>query len=68
MQGPSHIKPAQDRFEGAIEIIRDAGLDYHVIQTTSFSLTKRDCGQKSCSANMLTRMGSLPAMTLQLWQ
>ncbi|MBY0219808.1 MULTISPECIES: LacI family DNA-binding transcriptional regulator [Paenibacillus] len=40
MQGPSHIKPAQDRFEGAIEIIRDAGLDYHVIQTTSFSFNE----------------------------
>ncbi|PWW36104.1 MULTISPECIES: LacI family DNA-binding transcriptional regulator [Paenibacillus] len=37
MQGPAHIKPAQDRFEGAIESIRQAGLDYLVIQTTSFS-------------------------------
>ncbi|MFS0855471.1 MULTISPECIES: LacI family DNA-binding transcriptional regulator [Paenibacillus] len=37
MQGPAHIKPAQDRFEGAIESIRQAGLDYRVIQTTSFS-------------------------------
>ncbi|NMI03601.1 LacI family transcriptional regulator [Paenibacillus sp. SZ31] len=40
MQGPSQIRPAQDRFEGAIEIIRDAGLDYHVIQTTSFSFNE----------------------------
>ncbi|MFS0868469.1 LacI family DNA-binding transcriptional regulator [Paenibacillus xylanilyticus] len=40
MQGPSHIRPAQDRFEGAIEIIRDAGLDYRVIQTTSFSFNE----------------------------
>ncbi|MBT2770898.1 LacI family DNA-binding transcriptional regulator [Halomonas sp. ISL-60] len=38
MQGPAHIKPAQDRFEGAIESIRKAGLDYRVIQTTSFSI------------------------------
>ncbi|MFE6076283.1 LacI family DNA-binding transcriptional regulator [Paenibacillus sp. NPDC057886] len=37
MQGPAHIKPAQDRFEGAIESIRQADLDYRVIQTTSFS-------------------------------
>lgn len=37
MQGPAHIKPAQDRFEGAIESILEAGLDYRVIQTTSFS-------------------------------
>ncbi|MGE6579336.1 LacI family DNA-binding transcriptional regulator [Paenibacillus xylanexedens] len=40
MQGPSQIRPAQDRFEGAIEIIRDAGLDYQVIQTTSFSINE----------------------------
>ncbi|XOJ02027.1 LacI family DNA-binding transcriptional regulator [Paenibacillus polymyxa] len=40
MQGPSQIRPAQDRFEGSIEIIRDAGLDYQVIQTTSFSINE----------------------------
>lgn len=40
MQGPSQIRPAQDRFEGAIEVIRDAGLDYKVIQTTSFSINE----------------------------
>ncbi|WP_338594684.1 LacI family DNA-binding transcriptional regulator [Paenibacillus sp. Y5S-9] len=40
MQGPSQIRPAQDRFEGAIEIIRDAGLDYRVIKTTSFSINE----------------------------
>ncbi|MFL0374283.1 LacI family DNA-binding transcriptional regulator [Paenibacillus amylolyticus] len=40
MQGPSQIRPAQDRFEGAIEIIRDTGLDYRVIQTTSFSINE----------------------------
>ncbi|WP_458464554.1 LacI family DNA-binding transcriptional regulator [Paenibacillus sp.] len=40
MQGPSQIRPAQDRFEGAIETIRAAGLDYRVIQTTSFSINE----------------------------
>lgn len=40
MQGPSHIRPAQDRFEGAIEVIRQAGLDHEVIQTTSFSFNE----------------------------
>lgn len=40
MQGPSHIRPAQDRFEGAVEVIREAGLDYEVIQTTSFSFNE----------------------------
>ncbi|MDQ0169524.1 LacI family transcriptional regulator [Paenibacillus tundrae] len=40
MQGPTHIRPAQDRFEGAIETIRAAGLDYRVIQTTSFSFNE----------------------------
>ncbi|SCY02457.1 transcriptional regulator, LacI family [Paenibacillus polysaccharolyticus] len=40
MQGPSHIRPAQDRFEGAIEVIRQAGLNHEVIQTTSFSFNE----------------------------
>ncbi|WP_434751212.1 LacI family DNA-binding transcriptional regulator [Paenibacillus amylolyticus] len=40
MQGPSHIRPAQDRFEGAIEVIHEAGLDYKIIQTTSFSFNE----------------------------
>lgn len=40
MQGPSHIRPAQDRFEGAIEAIREARLDHEVIQTTSFSFNE----------------------------
>ncbi|MFX3649828.1 MAG: LacI family DNA-binding transcriptional regulator [Paenibacillus sp.] len=44
MQGPSQIRPAQDRFEGAIEIIRDAGLDYNVIQTNSFSIHEAGVG------------------------
>ncbi|WFR61276.1 LacI family DNA-binding transcriptional regulator [Paenibacillus amylolyticus] len=44
MQGPSQIRPAQDRFEGAIEVIRDAGLDYQVIQTTSFSINEASAG------------------------
>lgn len=46
MQGPSQIRPAQDRFEGAIEVIRDAGLDYQVIQTTSFSINEAGAGAK----------------------
>ncbi|MCM3132523.1 LacI family transcriptional regulator [Paenibacillus polysaccharolyticus] len=40
MQGPSHIRPSQDRFEGAIEVIRQAGLNHEVIQTTSFSFNE----------------------------
>ncbi|MDP4098679.1 LacI family transcriptional regulator [Paenibacillus sp. P96] len=40
MQGPVHIRPAQDRFEGAIEVIREAGLDYRVVQTTSLSFNE----------------------------
>lgn len=37
LQGPAHIKPAQDRFQGAVEVLEELGMSYHVIQTSSFS-------------------------------
>ncbi|OAB42386.1 LacI family DNA-binding transcriptional regulator [Paenibacillus glacialis] len=37
LQGPAHIKPAQDRFQGAIEVLEELGMTYDVIQTSSFS-------------------------------
>lgn len=37
LQGPAHIKPAQDRFQGAVEVLEELGMTYHVIQTSSFS-------------------------------
>ncbi|OAB41121.1 LacI family DNA-binding transcriptional regulator [Paenibacillus antarcticus] len=37
LQGPAHIKPAQDRFQGAVEVFEELGMTYHVIQTSSFS-------------------------------
>lgn len=42
MQGPAHIKPAQDRFQGAIEVLDEMGITYHVIQTSSFSHTEAE--------------------------
>lgn len=42
MQGPAHIKPAQDRFQGAIEVLDETGITYHVIQTSSFSHTEAE--------------------------
>lgn len=42
LQGPAHIKPAQDRFMGAIEVLKETGLPYHVIQTSSFSHTEAE--------------------------
>lgn len=42
MQGPIHIRPAQDRFQGAIEVLQDMGIDYHTTQTSSFSFTDAD--------------------------
>lgn len=37
MQGPAHIKPAQDRFQGAMEALDELDITYNVIQTSSFS-------------------------------
>ncbi|MNO44861.1 Ribose operon repressor [compost metagenome] len=42
MQGPAHIKPAQDRFQGAIEVLNEMGITYQVIQTSSFSHTEAE--------------------------
>lgn len=42
MQGPIHIRPAQDRFQGAIEVLQDMGIQYHTTQTSSFSFTDAD--------------------------
>ncbi|MEC0168359.1 LacI family DNA-binding transcriptional regulator [Paenibacillus graminis] len=42
LQGPAHIKPAQDRFLGAIEVLNEMGIIYNVIQTTSFSHTEAE--------------------------
>ncbi|WP_458120063.1 LacI family DNA-binding transcriptional regulator [Paenibacillus sp. Z6-24] len=42
MQGPAHIRPAQDRFQGAIEVLQDMGMNYQVTQTSSFSFTEAD--------------------------
>lgn len=42
IQGPIHIRPAQDRFQGAIEVLQDMGIDYHTTQTSSFSFTDAD--------------------------
>jgi LacI family transcriptional regulator len=42
LQGPAHIKPAQDRFQGAVEVLEEMGMKYNVIQTTSFSYTEAE--------------------------
>lgn len=42
LRGPAHIKTAQDRFLGAIEILAEMGINYNVIQTSSFSYTEAE--------------------------
>lgn len=37
MKGPAHIKPAQDRFRGAIEYLSQEDVDFSVMSTTSYS-------------------------------
>ncbi|RUT35567.1 LacI family transcriptional regulator [Paenibacillus zeisoli] len=36
-QGPKHVRPAQDRYQGALEILEQSGTPYQVVQTSSFS-------------------------------
>lgn len=68
MQGPAHIKPAQDRFEGAIESILEAGLDYRVIQTTSFSFNDVGLWADELLASTVIRMELLRVMISRLWR
>lgn len=42
LQGPAHVRPAMDRFEGAIEVLDKQGVSYSVLETTSFSLTEAE--------------------------
>ncbi|WP_347321228.1 LacI family DNA-binding transcriptional regulator [Rossellomorea sp. RS05] len=37
LKGPAHIKPARDRFQGAIEELSQAEVDFSVLSTTSYS-------------------------------
>ncbi|REJ10991.1 LacI family DNA-binding transcriptional regulator [Halobacillus trueperi] len=37
VKGPANIKPAQDRFQGAIEELSQADVDFSVLSTTSYS-------------------------------
>ncbi|MBX0356916.1 LacI family DNA-binding transcriptional regulator [Halobacillus sp. Nhm2S1] len=37
VKGPANIKPAQDRFQGAIEELSRADVDFSVLSTTSYS-------------------------------
>ncbi|MGR3763070.1 LacI family DNA-binding transcriptional regulator [Rossellomorea sp. NS-SX7] len=37
VKGPAHIKPAQDRYKGAIEELSQADVDFSVLSTTSYS-------------------------------
>ncbi|MDR0267130.1 LacI family DNA-binding transcriptional regulator [Paenibacillus sp.] len=40
MQGPEHIRPAQDRYQGAVDELRKQGISFNVIKTSSFSFTE----------------------------
>ncbi|CAM3537097.1 MULTISPECIES: LacI family DNA-binding transcriptional regulator [Saccharibacillus] len=42
LQGPAHIRPAQDRFQGAVEVLQDTGIAFEVIRTASFALTEAE--------------------------
>lgn len=37
LKGPAHLPTAQDRFHGALEVLQQAGVDFQIIETASFS-------------------------------
>ncbi|MCY8277349.1 LacI family transcriptional regulator, partial [Bacillus inaquosorum] len=36
LRGPAHLPTAQDRFNGALEVLQQAEVDFQVIETASF--------------------------------
>lgn len=40
IKGPKHIRPAQDRYQGAIDVLSNKGIAFNVIQTSSYSFTE----------------------------
>jgi LacI family transcriptional regulator len=37
LKGPTHVRPAQDRFQGALEVLSESDIDFYVMSTNSFS-------------------------------
>ncbi|WP_050614474.1 LacI family DNA-binding transcriptional regulator [Bacillus testis] len=37
LKGPANVKPAQERFQGALDILASSSVDFHVVNTPSFS-------------------------------
>lgn len=42
IQGPVSVRPAMDRFEGAVEVLKELGVPFDVLKTTSFSFTEAE--------------------------
>ena len=42
IQGPADVRPAQERFEGAVEVLEEQAAVYQVLKTTSFSLIEAE--------------------------
>ncbi|WP_339320906.1 LacI family DNA-binding transcriptional regulator [Paenibacillus sp. FSL W8-0194] len=40
IKGPKHIRPAQDRYQGAIDVLSNEGIAFNVIHTSSYSFTE----------------------------
>ena len=45
IKGPAHIKPAMDRFQGALTELSEAALDFTVLSTTSFAFEDAKVGR-----------------------
>ena len=42
IQGPKHIRPAQDRFKGAVDVLSEQEIPFNVMMASSFSFTEGD--------------------------
>lgn len=47
LKGPAHLQTAQQRFKGALDVLTEKGVDFHVMSTASFSFQE---ARKSATA------------------
>ncbi|OLP66727.1 Catabolite control protein A [Bacillus pumilus] len=47
LKGPAHLQTAQQRFRGALDVLTESGVDFHVMSTASFSFQE---ARKSATA------------------
>nr|CAA81048.1 repressor of ribose transport operon [Bacillus subtilis subsp. subtilis str. 168] len=65
LRGPAHLPTAQDRFNGALEILKQAEVDFQVIETASFSIKDAQSMAKELFASYPATDGVIASNDIQ---